>query len=123
MAAGLKTLELISQPGFFDNLTLKTRCFVEALKARADQAGVPFAVNQVGGMFGLFFTEQTAISTFADVMACDVQRFNRFFHAMLDEGVYLAPSAFEAGFVSASHGVDEIEATLDAATRVFARLP
>jgi glutamate-1-semialdehyde 2,1-aminomutase len=123
MAAGLKTLELISQPGFFDELTLKTRRFAEAMKARADQAGVPFAVNQVGGMFGLFFTEHTTVSTFADVMACDVPRFNRFFHAMLGEGVYLAPSAFEAGFVSASHGVDVIEATLDAATRAFTRLP
>ncbi len=122
MAAGLRTLELISEPGFFERLSQTTRAFVESLRERALAADIPLSVNAVGGMFGLFFTEQSTVATFADVMACDTARFNRFFHAMLDEGVYLAPSAFEAGFVSSSHDPGVIAATLDAASRAFSRL-
>jgi glutamate-1-semialdehyde 2,1-aminomutase len=122
MAAGLKTLELIAENGFFEGLTQKTRHFVDRLKQRAEQAGIPFTVNAVGGMFGLFFTDDAQVRNFADVMACSTERFNRFFHAMLDEGVYLAPSAFEAGFVSIAHDEAVIEATLEAATRAFQKL-
>ncbi|MDD1650120.1 MAG: glutamate-1-semialdehyde 2,1-aminomutase [Methylococcaceae bacterium] len=122
MAAGLKTLELISAPGFFDKLSSKTRGFAEQLRDRAHQAGIPFAVNAVGGMFGLFFTDRASVNGLADVMASDVERFRRFFHAMLEEGVYLAPSAFEAGFVSASHDDEVLNATLESASRALARL-
>jgi glutamate-1-semialdehyde 2,1-aminomutase len=122
MAAGLKTLELISAPGFFDRLSERTRYLIEGLQERALKAGIPFAANWVGGMFGLFFTEEKAVDSFEQVMACDQERFKRFFHAMLDEGVYLAPSAFEAGFVSAAHDFDVLDQTLQAAERVFNRL-
>jgi glutamate-1-semialdehyde 2,1-aminomutase len=120
MAAGLKTLELVSQPKFFDDLAEKTRHLAEGLRVRAEQAGIPLSVNWVGGMFGLFFTEQQGVSRFDQVMACDQERFRRFFHGMLDEGVYLAPSAFEAGFVSAAHDYEVLDRTLAAAERVFA---
>ncbi|MGX2040133.1 glutamate-1-semialdehyde 2,1-aminomutase [Methylocaldum sp. MU1018] len=122
MAAGLKTLDLISAPDFFDRLSEKNRYLIEGLQERASKAGVPFAANWVGGMFGLFFTEEKAIDSFAQVMACDQERFKRFFHAMLDEGVYLAPSAFEAGFVSAAHDFEILDQTLTAAERAFRRL-
>jgi len=122
MAAGLKTLELISAPGFFDRLSERTRYLIEGLQERALKAGIPFAANWVGGMFGLFFAEEKAIDSFEKVMGCDQERFKRFFHAMLDEGVYLAPSAFEAGFVSAAHDFDVLDQTLQAAERVFNRL-
>jgi glutamate-1-semialdehyde 2,1-aminomutase len=121
MAAGLKTLDLISAPGFFDRLSEKTRYLVEGLQERASQAGIPFAANSVGGMFGLFFTGEKVVDSFDRVMACDQERFKRFFHAMLDEGVYLAPSAFEAGFVSAAHDFEILDQTLQAAERVFSR--
>lgn len=122
MAAGLKTLELISRPKFFEDLAEKSRHLAEGLRIRAEQAGVPLSVNWVGGMFGLFFTEQQGVSRFDQVMACDPERFRRFFHGMLEEGVYLAPSAFEAGFVSAAHDYDILDRTLTAAERVFAGL-
>jgi glutamate-1-semialdehyde 2,1-aminomutase len=122
MAAGLKTLELIGVPGFHATLAERTRILTEGLAERARAAGIPFTTNRVGGMFGLFFTEAAAVNSYAEVMACDAERFKLFFHGMLDEGVYLAPSAFEAGFVSAAHGEAELEATLAAAGRVFARL-
>jgi glutamate-1-semialdehyde 2,1-aminomutase len=122
MAAGLKTLELISAPGFFEILTERTRAFVEGMRGVAQAAGLPLTVNAVGGMFGLFFTDRPVVSSFADVMACDAERFRRFFHAMLDEGVYLAPSAFEAGFVSAAHDAGIIDDSLAAAKRAFARV-
>ncbi|TPQ25126.1 glutamate-1-semialdehyde 2,1-aminomutase [Methylomonas koyamae] len=119
MAAGLKTLELISAPGFYDALAAKTAKLLQGLQTAADQAGIPFTTNQVGGMFGLFFSPEKSITRFAQVMACDVERFKRFFHAMLDQGVYLAPSAFEAGFVSAAHTDQDLQATVEAATTVF----
>jgi len=122
MAAGLKTLELITTPGFYEVLTAKTTQLLTGLQQAADQAGTPFTTNQVGGMFGLFFSEEKSISRFAQVMHCNQDRFKRFFHAMLDKGVYLAPSAFEAGFVSAAHCDADIQATVDAAAEVFKSL-
>ena len=119
MAAGLKTLDLISAPGFYDALTAKTTQLLAGLQTAADAAGIPFTTNQVGGMFGLFFSEEKSVSRFAQIMACDVDRFKRFFHAMLEQGVYLAPSAFEAGFVSASHTDGDLLATVEAAEVVF----
>jgi len=122
MAAGLKTLELISQPGFYDALTAKTEKLVSGLKQRASQAGIAMTTNSVGGMFGLFFTAEQQVSRFAQVMQCDQDLFKRFFHAMLEQGVYLAPSAFEAGFVSAAHSDQDLEKTLDIAEAVFKHL-
>ena len=122
MAAGLKTLELIGAPGFFEILAERTRAFVEGMRGVAQAAGLPLTVNAVGGMFGLFFTDRTSVATFTDVMACDAKCFRRFFHAMLDEGVYLAPSAFEAGFVSAAHDASIIDESLAAAQRALARI-
>ena len=94
---------------------------MDGLNAAARAAGVPFTTNHVCGMFGLFFSERP-VRSFADVMACDVERFKRFFHAMLAEGIYLAPSAFEAGFISAAHSTADIDATIAAAARAFAAL-
>ncbi|MEI7795206.1 MAG: glutamate-1-semialdehyde 2,1-aminomutase [Methylococcaceae bacterium] len=122
MAAGLKTLELIATPNFHADLTAKTTRLTDGLKMLASQFNVPFSTNQVGGMFGLFFTEETEITTFAQVMACNQTYFKRFFHAMLDQGVYLAPSAFEAGFVSAAHDEEALNKTFAAAEIVFRRL-
>jgi len=122
MAAGLKTLELIQAPGFYEALTAKTEYLTEGLKQRAANAGIALTTNRVGGMFGLFFSEQEPISRFEQVMQCDQNLFKRFFHAMLEEGVYLAPSAFEAGFVSAAHGEDDLDKTLQSAEKVFKRL-
>lgn len=122
MAAGLKTLELISQPGFFEALTATTERLMGALKEQALSAGVAMTSNSVGGMFGLFFTEQEKVTSFADVVQCDQNKFKSFFHAMLKQGVYLAPSAFEAGFVSAAHDEVVINETVSAAQVVFKNL-
>jgi len=119
MTAGLKTLELISQPGFHDALAAKAEQLVNGMVQAARAAGVALTENHVGGMFGLFFTEAGQVTNFAGATACDQNRFKRFFHAMLDRGVYLAPSAFEAGFVSAAHSDAELEATLAAAAGAF----
>ncbi|MBW8335954.1 glutamate-1-semialdehyde 2,1-aminomutase [Stutzerimonas stutzeri] len=122
MAAGLTTLELISRPGFHDELGAYTSRMLQGLQDRADAAGIPFVTTQVGGMFGLYFSGADDIVTFADVMASDADRFKRFFHLMLEGSVYLAPSAFEAGFTSIAHGDKELAITLDAAERAFAKL-
>ena len=122
MAAGLTTLNLIKRPGFHAELTDYTTRMLQGLKERAVAAGIPFVTTQVGGMFGLYFSDADDIVTFEDVMASDAERFKQFFHAMLDGGVYLAPSAFEAGFTSIAHGDKELQITLDAAERAFARL-
>ncbi|KOR11257.1 glutamate-1-semialdehyde 2,1-aminomutase [Stutzerimonas stutzeri] len=122
MAAGLTTLELISRPGFHDELGAYTSRMLQGLQDRADAAGIPFVTTQVGGMFGLYFSGADDIVTFADVMTSDADRFKRFFHLMLEGGVYLAPSAFEAGFTSIAHGDKELAITLDAAERAFAKL-
>ena len=120
MAAGLTTLQLIRRPGFHAELSDYTTRMLQGLQDRADAAGVPFVTTQAGGMFGLYFSGAEDIVTFSDVMASDSERFKRFFHLMLDGGVYLAPSAFEAGFTSIAHGDEELRITLDAAERAFA---
>ncbi len=122
MAAGLKTLELVSEPGFYEKLTQRTSQLLDGLKERAKEAGIPFSTNQVGAMFGLFFSNDLNVSRFEQVMQCDQERFKKFFHLMLEQGVYLAPSAFEAGFVSAAHTEQDINDTLAAATIAFAKL-
>ncbi len=122
MAAGLATLAGVQTPDFHANLSATAEKLVSGLKERADNAGIPLATNQVGGMFGIFFTNETEITRFEEVVACDQERFKKFFHGMLENGVYLAPSSYEAGFVSAAHGDAEIQATLDAAEKVFATL-
>ena len=122
MAAGLTTLKLISRPGFHAELTDHTSRMLQGLQERPDAAGTPFVTTQAGGMFGLYFSGADDIVTFDDVMASDVQRFKRFFHLMLDAGVYLAPSAFEAGFTSIAHGDAELALTLDAAEKAFAAM-
>ena len=113
---------LIDEPGFYDALTAKTRQLVDGLAAAAADTGISMATECEGGMFGLVFTDAPSVRTFDQVAAADVGRFTKFFHGMLSEGVYLAPSAFEAGFVSAAHGDDEINATIEAARRVFETL-
>jgi glutamate-1-semialdehyde 2,1-aminomutase len=122
MAAGLATLDLIAAPGFYDRLGAKTDLLMRRLKETAAAAGVPLATNHVCGMFGFFFTGEPHVDSYAKVMACDVERFKRFFHSMLDAGIYLAPSAFEAGFLSAAHTEADIEMTAAAAGRAFASL-
>ncbi|WP_313085916.1 glutamate-1-semialdehyde 2,1-aminomutase [Pseudomonas sp.] len=122
MAAGLTTLRLINRPGFHAELTVYTTRMLDGLAERARAASIPFVTTQVGGMFGLYFSEADDIVTFDDVMASDADRFKRFFHLMLEGGVYLAPSAYEAGFTSIAHGDTELKLTLDAAERAFQAL-
>ncbi len=122
MAAGLKTLELISAPGFHDALSATAVKLCNGLKERAKAAGIPLTTNQVGGMFGVFFTDAETVNDFYQATQCNTDRFKLFFHGMLDQGVYLAPSAYETGFVSSAHGDAEIDATLAAAEKVFASL-
>ena len=119
VAAGIATLAATDAPGFYDALAAKTRSFTEGLAAAAKRANVEFCAQSVGGMFGLYFAPRVPDS-YDTVMACDKARFNRFFHAMLEAGVYLAPSAYEAGFVSAAHGDADIRDTIAAAERIFA---
>ena len=121
MAAGLAMLGLVQAPGFHDALAARTRLLCDGLQAVADGAGVPFSTNSVGGMFGLFFTGEK-VETFAQATAADTARFNRFFHGMLERGIYLAPSAFEAGFMSSAHSDEDIAATLEAARQVMTAL-
>ncbi|MCB1622182.1 MAG: glutamate-1-semialdehyde 2,1-aminomutase [Thiothrix sp.] len=122
MAAGLKTLEIIAREGFYEELGSKTFLLTQEMQAAADAAGIPFTTHCVGGMFGLFFSEDDSITRYHQVTRCDIPRFNRFFHGMLDGGIYLAPSAYEAGFVSSVHTDEDIAATLDRVQAVFARL-
>ncbi len=122
MTAGLAAMKEISAPDFHKNLTTCLTHLLDGLKERAAAAGISLRTNQVGAMFGLFFTEQEQVAGFADVMACDYERFNNFFHAMLEEGVYLAPSSFEAGFISSAHSDEDIDFTLSAAEKAFARI-
>ncbi|MDM5061171.1 glutamate-1-semialdehyde 2,1-aminomutase [Aeromonas rivipollensis] len=122
MAAGLAMLDLLLEPGLYEQLSAKTARVAEGLKAAAAKHGIPLAITYVGGMFGFFFTEETEITRYEQVTRCDMERFKRFYHLMLEEGVYLAPSAYEAGFLSLAHGDKEIEHTLAAAERSFAKL-
>ena len=119
MTAGLETLRKVLAPGFFEKLGRSTRALLDGLGREAKDAGVGFSTAGEGGMFGLFF-RAAAPASFAEVMQCDRERFNRFFHAMLANGVYLAPSAFEAGFVSAAHTDADFDATFAAARKAFA---
>ncbi|MGX5218066.1 glutamate-1-semialdehyde 2,1-aminomutase [Pseudomonas segetis] len=122
MAAGLTTLRLISRPGFHAELSDYTARLLQGLQERADAAGIAFTTTQAGGMFGLYFTERKSISSFEDVMSSDTERFKQFFHLMLKGGVYLAPSAFEAGFTSIALGDAELKLTLDTAENAFAEM-
>ena len=122
MAAGLATLNLISQPGFLDPVSARTTRLVEGLCARAAAAGIPMTSNHVGTMWGIFFSDEQKIINYSQVMQCDTERFAKFFHGMLREGVYLAPASFEAGFMSAAHTDEDIRNTLEAAERVFTTL-
>lgn len=122
MTAGIVTLELLSEKGFYEELGHKTKLLAEGLFERADQHGIALSINYVGGMFGFFFTDAQQVVSFEQVTACDIDRFNYFFNGMLERGVYLAPSAYEAGFVSAAHTIDDINVTLDKAAEVFAEL-
>ncbi len=117
MAAGLRTLELVSAEGFYDALAASTASLAEGIKEAARKTGIPLCVQHIGGMFGLFFTDADSVTRFAEVMDCDTEKFSRFFHAMLGEGIYLAPSAFEAGFVSAAHDDEDIGMTVEAVRR------
>ncbi|MCE0760650.1 glutamate-1-semialdehyde 2,1-aminomutase [Marinobacter sp. G11] len=122
MTAGLTTLNAISEPGFHDKLIEKTNKVRDGFKAAADEAGIPLTVQSAGAMFGLFFTKEDSVTRFDQVMECDVERFKKFFQGMLAEGVYLAPSAFEAGFVCAALSEEDIEFTIAAARKVMATL-
>src|SRR5690606_35645199 len=109
MAAGLKTLELLEAPGVYKNLCARTDQLVEGLQTLADEAGIPFTTNHVGSMFGFFFTGEKKVTNFKQVMACNIPRFNQFFHGMLKRGFYFAPASYEAGFMSAAHTEEDIE--------------
>jgi glutamate-1-semialdehyde 2,1-aminomutase len=122
MAAGLATLEALESPGFYESLGESTRRLVDGLKSIADRREIPLAVESIGGMFGLVFSADGPMHRYSQIAAADTDRFRKFFHGMLDEGIYLAPSAFEAGFVSITHGEDEINRTLAAADKVFSTL-
>ncbi|WP_086930960.1 glutamate-1-semialdehyde 2,1-aminomutase [Agarilytica rhodophyticola] len=122
MTAGLATIELIAENGFYEPIFNKTTQLCQGLEQAAVEEGIPFTTNHVGSMWGGFFTEEKAISNYQQVMACNTQRFNQFFHGMLEEGVYLAPASYEAGFMSAAHTSEDIENTIAAAKKVFSGL-
>ena len=122
MAAGLTQLNAIAEPGFFDNLSKQTEFLAQGMVTRARAFDIPFAENHVGGMFGFFFTEAEEVENFYQVTNCNIDRFKLFYHGMLAEGIYFAPSAYEAGFVSAAHGHGEIKTTLVSAEKVFSTL-
>ncbi|WP_444908633.1 glutamate-1-semialdehyde 2,1-aminomutase [Microbulbifer sp. TRSA005] len=122
MVAGLETLRLVEEAGFYEPLVARTDRLVEGILAASKKAGIPITANKAGSMFGFFFTEEPQVTNYQQVMACNNERFNQFFHGMLEEGVYLAPASYEAGFMSAAHSDEDIEETIAAAERVFARL-
>ncbi len=119
MAAGLATLEQVAEPGFFTDLSDQLKTLLSGLKQAATANGVPLTTNQAGAMFGLFFTDAAQVTSYQQATACNQDAFKRFFHGMLKRGVYLAPSSYEAGFISSAHGADEIDETLKAADTVF----
>jgi glutamate-1-semialdehyde 2,1-aminomutase len=122
MAAGLKTLELLSAEGFHAQLSAKVETLANGMMNEAKSAGIPMTENHAGGMFGLFFTDASKVTNFAETTACDQERFKKFFHGMLNEGVYLAPSAYEAGFVSIAHTDEDLNNSIEAAAKVFKTL-
>ncbi len=119
MAAGLATLDLLDQEGFYPALFAKVEQLIQGLSACASASGIPFTSNHVGSMFGLFFTEETRVTNYQQVMACNTQRFNQFFHGLLEQGIYIAPAAYEAGFMSAAISAEDIQQTLAAAATVM----
>ena len=121
VASGLKTLEIISRAGFYECLTAQTEKLMAGLKQAADKAHIPFAVDSVGGMFGFYFASKVPTS-FEEVTKTNIDAFKKFFHAMLDEGVYLAPSAYEAGFTSIAHDNEVVAAIITAAEKAFKRI-
>jgi glutamate-1-semialdehyde 2,1-aminomutase len=122
MASGLATLDIISQPNFYDDLFRHTTELCEGMQRVADEAGIPFTTNHMGSMFGFFFTEDKKVTQYPQVIGANVERFNRFFHLMLNEGVYLAPASFEAGFMSSAHTDGDIADTIEAARNAFKAL-
>jgi glutamate-1-semialdehyde 2,1-aminomutase len=122
MASGLATLDIISQPGFYDAVFRHTTQLCEGMQLAADEAGIPFTTNHLGSMFGFFFTKEKKVTQYPQVIGANVARFNQFFHLMLQEGVYLAPASFEAGFMSSAHTDEDIANTVDAARRAFRTL-
>jgi glutamate-1-semialdehyde 2,1-aminomutase len=122
MAAGLAMLEGVSAPGFYEALGKKDKTLMQGFQSAADDAGIPFTTNQVGGMFGFFFSDEKNISRFEQVTRCNLERFQKFYHLMLEHGVYLAPSAYEAGFVSSAHGDSELDQTISAVRKVMKHL-
>lgn len=122
MAAGLAALQQLSTPGLYDQLYQRVDTLLNGLQERADRAGVPMTTNRAGSMFGFFFTEDPEVTTYAQATQCNMEHFKAFYHAMLEQGVYLAPSAFEGGFMSAAHSEEDIQQTLDAAEKAFAKL-
>ncbi|MEC8468775.1 MAG: glutamate-1-semialdehyde 2,1-aminomutase, partial [Pseudomonadota bacterium] len=122
MASGLATLDIISQPNFYDDLFRHTTELCEGMQQVADEASIPFTTNHMGSMFGFFFTEDKKVTQYPQVIGANVERFNKFFHLMLNEGVYLAPASFEAGFMSSAHTDGDIADTIDAARRAFKAL-
>ncbi len=122
MAAGLATLKACMQPGFYDGLERNARALMDGFATQAKRAGVPLTTVVVGGMFGFFFTDVSPVTSYKQATACHIERFRKFFHGMLSEGVYLAPSAYEAGFVSSAHSDADIAASIEAAGRVMATL-
>lgn len=122
MTAGLQTLELITAPGFHDKLFAQTEKFIKGLQNEANKANIAMTTNHIGSMFGFFFTQEVAVTNFKQVMACDSERFRRFFRGMLDAGIYFAPAAYEGCFMSAAHTDEDIEFTLEAASKVFKTL-
>jgi glutamate-1-semialdehyde 2,1-aminomutase len=122
MAAGLTTLTLLQEAGFYDRLSAKTQAVTTGMQAVADKLGIPFTTNSVGGMFGFFFTTDKQVSRYKQVVAGDIERFKKFFHGMLRQGIYLAPSAFEASFLSIAHSDEDIAQTLTATEAVLKTL-
>ncbi|MBF39882.1 glutamate-1-semialdehyde 2,1-aminomutase [Idiomarina sp. UBA4520] len=122
MSAGLAALQQLSTPGLYDQLYQRVDALVDGLQERANRAGVPMTTNRAGSMFGFFFTEEPEVTSYAQATQCNMEHFKAFYHAMLNEGVYLAPSAFEGGFMSAAHTEDDIEKTLQAAEKAFTQL-
>jgi len=122
MSAGLAMLNALSKPHFYDELGSKVKTLCDGVQAAAEKNGIPFSTNYVGGMFGWFFTESTSVSNYAQATTCNIAHFQKFYHLMLEEGIYLAPSAFEAGFVSAAHTEKELNQTIEAANTVFSQL-
>lgn len=122
MASGLATLDIISADGFYEPLFTRTEALCQGIQAEADKVGIPFTTNYAGTMFGLFFTDADKVQNYQQVMACDTDRFKRFFHSMLDQGVYLAPASYEAGFMSSAHTDEHIALTVEAAGKAMAKI-